>query len=98
MKKTVCYSPGGNPLTKFECEFRANYRHYPLIVASVGMLGEGTEGSRKAPLWAVMLNMKHDEKLDVSLEELNKTFLPTFRMICSYKKILTILLKPLTKR
>ena len=74
--KTVCYSPGGNPLTKFECEFRANYRHFPLLVASVGMMGEGTEGSRRKALWAVMLNMKHDEKLDVSLEDLNKTFHP----------------------
>ena len=40
------------------------------------MMGEGTEGSRRKALWAVMLNMKHDEKLDVSLEELNKTFHP----------------------
>lgn len=60
------------------------------------MLGEGTEGSRRKALWAVMLNMKHDEKLDVSLEELNKTFHPPLDDM-QLQKILTILLKPLTK-
>ena len=71
--KTVCYSPGGTPLSKSQCEFRAKYRHYPLVVASVGMIGEG-EGSRRKALWCVLLNMKHNAELDVSLEELNQNF------------------------
>ncbi len=64
--KTVCYSPGGQPLSKSQCEFRAKYRHYPLVVASVGMIGEG-EGSRRKALWCVMLNMKHFADLDIEL-------------------------------
>ena len=72
-EKTVCYSPGGQPLSKSQCEFRAKYRHYPLVVASVGMIGEG-EGSRRKALWCVLLNMKHNAELDVSLEELNQNF------------------------
>ena len=73
-KKTVCYSPGGLPINKQQCEFRAHYRNYPMIVSAVGMRGEGEGGSRRKALWMVMLNMKHDETLDVSLEELNKHF------------------------
>jgi hypothetical protein len=73
-ENTVCYSPGGFPINKQQCEFRAHYRNYPMIISTVGMIGGGEEGSRRKALWCVLLNMKHDDTLDVSLEELNKNF------------------------
>ena len=71
---TVCYSPGGLPLTKSQCEFRAKYRTFPMVVSTVGMIGGGEDGSRRKALWCVLLNMKHNAELDVSLEELNQNF------------------------
>ena len=73
-EKTVCYSPGGLPLTKSQCEFRAKYRMFPMVVSTVGMIGGGEGGSRRKALWCVLLNMKHNAELDVSLEELNQNF------------------------
>jgi len=67
--KNVCYSPGGFPLTKQQCEFRANYKHLPLVVASVGAVEPG----RHKSLLAVALCNKHLEA-NVNLKELNANF------------------------
>ena len=67
--KTVCYSPEGFPLTKQQFEFRARYKHLPLVVASVGM----AEGGRHKSFFAVALCNKHLEA-NVDLKELNVNF------------------------
>ena len=67
--KTVCYSPGGFPLTKQQCEFRAKYKHLPLVVASVGM----SKGGRHKSLFAIAMCNKHLEA-KVNLKELNVNF------------------------
>ena len=66
---TVCYSPSGNKLTKAQTEFRIDYRHNELVVASVGMTAPG----RHKSLFAVALANKH-LNLNCDLKELNKNF------------------------
>ncbi len=70
---THCYSPGGLKLTKSQTEFRIKYKNHPIVVASVGMIGKGDEGSRRKAIFCVLLYKKHF-KCDVSIEELNKNF------------------------
>ena len=67
-----CYSPGGNPLTQEQFEFRARYKNNSLVAAAVGMK-EGTGGRPKA-LYAIALYKKHYPECDINLEELNKNF------------------------
>ena len=71
---TCCYTPGGHKLTKEQFEFRARYKDHPIIVASVGMIGKGEEGSRHKALFCVALYKKHNPECDVDLYELNKNF------------------------
>ena len=73
-KETWCYTPGGHKLTKEHFEFRARYKDHPLIVASVGMIGKGEEGSRHKALFCVALYKKHNPECDIDLYELNKNF------------------------
>ena len=68
-KDTVCYSPGGRPLSKSQTEYRLKYKHSPLIVASVGMVNPG----RHKSLFAVALANKH-LNLNCDLKELNNNF------------------------
>jgi len=68
-KDTVGYSPGGIPLSKSQIEYRLNYKHLPLVVASIGM----KEIGRHKSLLAVALCNEHLEA-NVDLKELNKNF------------------------
>jgi len=70
---THCYSPGGLKLTKSQTEFRIKYKNHPLVVASIGMIGKGEEGSRRKAIFCVLLYKRHFE-CDVTIEELNKNF------------------------
>ena len=70
---THCYSPGGLRLSKSQTEFRIKYKDHPIVVASIGMLGEGKDGSRRKAIFCVLLYKKHFD-CDVSIEELNKNF------------------------
>ena len=68
-KDTVCYSPGGIPLSKSKTEYRLKYKHLPLVVASIGM----KEPGRHKSLLAVALCNEHLEA-KVDLIELNNNF------------------------
>ena len=72
---TCAYGPGGIPLTQDQFYFSWMYRKYPLIASTVGMTGpeDGGESRHKA-LFNCALNIKHDETLEVTLEEINKHF------------------------
>ena len=70
---THCYSPGGLKLTKSQTEFRIKYKDHPIIVASIGMIGKGEEGSRRKAIFCTLLYKNHFD-CDVSIEELNKNF------------------------
>ena len=70
---TKCYSPSGHKLTKEQFEFRAKYRDIPVVVASVGMIGKGKEGSRHKALFVVALTNRHFG-CEIDLNELNKNF------------------------
>ena len=69
----TCFTPDGRPLSLKQFFFRHKYRQHKLIVACVGMIGKGEQGSRSKTLYAVALYKKHFE-CDVSLEELNENF------------------------
>ena len=70
---THCYGPGGLRLTKSQTEFRIKYKDHPIVVASIGMLGKGKNGSRRKAIFCTLLYKKHFD-CDVSIEELNKNF------------------------
>jgi hypothetical protein len=67
---TVCYSPAGFKLTQKQFEFRAKYKHIPLIVSSVG----AKQGGRNKALFSISLYKKHYPECTASLEEINKHF------------------------
>ena len=67
---TTCYSPGGNPLTKEQFEFRCRYKNIALIASAVGM----KPGGRAKALFNIALYKKHFPACDVTLEEINKNF------------------------
>ena len=72
---TCAYGPGGIPLTQEQFYFSWKYRKYPLIASTVGMTGaEDGGGSRHKALFTCALNIKHDDTLDVTLDEINKNF------------------------
>ena len=50
---TTCYSPGGNPLTKEQFEFRCRYKNIALIASAVGM----KPGGRAKALIKTFLNL-----------------------------------------
>jgi hypothetical protein len=73
--ETVCYSPGGIPLTKEQFEFRARYKTIPLIVSAIGIkLSSEDSVSRDKAFFAVALYKKHYPSCTISLEELNNNF------------------------
>ena len=73
--ETVCYSPGGIPLTKEQFEFRARYKTIPLIVSAIGIkLSSDDFVSRDKAFFAVALYKKHYPSCTISLEELNNNF------------------------
>ena len=73
--ETVCYSPGGIPLTKEQFEFRARYKTIPLIVSAIGIkLSSEDFVSRDKAFFAVALYKKHYPSCTISLEELNNNF------------------------
>ena len=69
----VCYSPGGLPLSLNQFFFRHKYRNHRMVVAAVGMIGKGEQGSRSKALFDVELYKKHFN-CDVTLEEVNENF------------------------
>jgi len=72
---TCAYGPGGIRLTQDQFYFSWKYRKYPLIASTVGMSGAADGGeSRHKALFNCALNIKHDETLEVTLEEINKHF------------------------
>lgn len=71
-ENTTCYSPGGNPLTIPQFEFRCRYKNNLLVASAVGMK-EGA-GGRPKVLYAIQLYKKHYPECDINLEELNKNF------------------------
>ena len=72
---TCAYGPGGIPLTQEQFYFSWKYRKYPLIASTVGKLSSTEDGkSRHKALFNCALNIKHDETLEVTLEEINQHF------------------------
>ena len=72
---TCAYGPGVIPLTQEQFYFSWKYRKYPLIASTVGKLSSTEDGkSRHKALFNCALNIKHDETLEVTLEEINQHF------------------------
>ena len=69
----VLYSPDGRPLDFDQFIFRHKYRNHPIVVACVGMIGQGKQGSRSKALYDVALYKKHFN-LDLELDDLNEVF------------------------
>ena len=69
-KDTTCYSPGGNPLSIQQFEFRCKYKTNTLIACAVGM----KPGGRAKALFDIALYKKHYPTCDVNLEDINKYF------------------------
>ena len=87
--ESYAITPGGIKLRKEQYEFRLDYKDEPMIVAMVGMQGQGDleykpendeeeikGGSRHKALWCVALRNKvYPEKDPIDLEEINRNFL-----------------------
>ena len=71
---TCAYAPGGIPLTEDQFYFSWKYRKYPLIASIVGMASRKNGISRHKALFNCALNIRHDETLKVTLEEINQQF------------------------
>ena len=82
--KTFAYSPGGNPLSKSQCEFRITWRKHLLVSSSVGSMS-GKYG-RANYLFYVAQEIKQKNLL-LTLDQVNSNFNEPLDDITLHKEI-----------